>query len=46
VPTVNLTQAITTGANTPTAYKLSNSAPMVNQTLTGYNVAPRRWVAV
>jgi hypothetical protein len=46
VPTVNLTQAITTGANKPTAYKLSNSAPMVNQTLTGYNVAPRRWVAV
>jgi phage protein D len=46
VPTVNLTQAITTGANKPTAYKLSNSAPMVNQTLTGYNVVPRRWVAV
>jgi hypothetical protein len=46
VPTVNLTQAITTGANTPTTYKLSNPAPMVNQVSTGYNVVPRRWVAV
>ena len=46
VPTVNLTEAITTGANTPTTYKLSNSAPMVNQVSTGYNVVPRRWVAV
>jgi hypothetical protein len=46
VPTVNLTKAITTGANTPTTYKLSNPAPMVNQVSTGYNVVPRRWVAV
>jgi phage protein D len=46
VPTVNLTEAITTGANTPTTYKLSNSSPMVNQVSTGYNVVPRRWVAV
>lgn len=46
VPTVNLTQAITTGANTPTTYKLSNPTPMVNQVSTGYNVVPRRWVAV
>lgn len=46
VPTVNLTQAITTGANVPTTYKLSNPAPMINQVSTGYNVVPRRWVAV
>jgi phage protein D len=46
VPTVNLTEAITTGANVPTTYKLSNPAPMVNQNSTGYNVVPRRWVAV
>jgi phage protein D len=46
VPTVNLTEAITTGANTPTTYKLSNPAPMINQVSTGYNVVPRRWVAV
>ena len=43
-PTVNLTEALTTGANRPTRYKLSNSAPMTNQSLTGYNVVPRRWV--
>ena len=46
VPTVNLTEAITTGTTTPTTYKLSNSAPMTNQSATGYNVVPRRWVAV
>ena len=46
VPTVDLTEAITTGTNTPTTYKLSNSAPMINQVSTGYNVVPRRWVAV
>lgn len=44
-PTVNLQEAVTTGANRPTRYKLSNSAPMTNQSLTGYNVVPRRWVA-
>lgn len=45
-PTVNLDDALTTGANRPTTYKLSNPAPMTNQTSTGYNVVPRRWVAV
>ena len=43
-PTVNLSEAITTGANRPTRYKLSNATPMTNQSLTGYNVVPRRWV--
>jgi len=46
VPTVNLNDAITTGANTPTTYKLSNPEPMVSQSSTGYNVVPRRWVAI
>lgn len=43
-PTVNLNDALTTGANRPTTYKLSNPAPMINETSTGYNVVPRRWV--
>lgn len=43
-PTVNLSEAITTGANRPTRYKLSNAKPMTNESLTGYNVVPRRWV--
>jgi phage protein D len=46
VPTVDLNAAITSGANTVTTYKLSNPEPMTNQSSTGYNVVPRRWVAV
>jgi len=45
-PTVDLNEALTTGANRPTRYKLSNSEPMTNESVTGYNVVPRRWVAV
>lgn len=43
-PTINLNEALTAGTNRPTRYKLSNSAPMTNQSVTGYNVVPRRWV--
>jgi hypothetical protein len=46
VPTVDLSQAITTGATNASSYRLTNTAPMVNQTTTGYSVVPRRWVGV
>lgn len=45
VPTVDLNDAITTGANLVTRYKLSDTQPMISQSSTGYKILPRRWVA-
>ena len=45
VPVVDLSRAITSGVTQKTSYKLTSASTMVNQSTTGYNVVPRRWVA-
>jgi phage protein D len=45
VPVVDVSQAITSGGRQTYSYKLTSVSTMLNQTVTGYNVTPRRWVA-
>lgn len=46
IPTLNVGTASSTGISTvATTAKLSSQTQMINQTSTGFNVLPRRWVA-
>lgn len=43
VPTVNLNSPIT-GINPPNSYTLTAATALIDQTNTGFNIVPRRWV--